>query len=115
MGNKRTSIYIQDELAKEEQIAKEKSVSFSQRINDIAVRYNILLQLETLPEFNDSELQALKNIFSKDNITPLKIKYLDDEVLFLELQDEKLKIELIEKIKNLNYIQRMKLLEEFDI
>lgn len=87
-------------------------VKFSRRIADIVDRYDILMGLTEVPELSDNEKVILGEAVLGGFIDKMKIRYLSESIRDTELEGCD---ELANKVEEMNYVQRVALIETLDI
>lgn len=78
---KTKQVYMNDALTELEADVKERGGSFSARLDQIVERYQILLDLEELPEFSEEEMDILNEVVFCNKIDRRKIRGLHLDVL----------------------------------
>jgi hypothetical protein len=92
-------------------IMKEAGGNFSARLDEIVGRYNILLDLEALPNFSEVEMAILGEVICGSVIDRRKVRGLHLDVLDAELGTEIDRAELSTLIESMSIGQRLKLIE----
>lgn len=108
------SIYLAGELINiyDECSNKERNRSFSGRVADIADRYTILMALTETPELTNAEKVILGEAVLGGFVDRNKIRYLPDCIKDTEMQGADV---LAEKVEQLDYAQKLKLIESLKI
>jgi hypothetical protein len=92
-------------------IMKEAGGNFSARLDEIVGRYNILLDLEALPNFSEVEMAILGEVICGSVIDRRKVRGLHLDVLDAALGTEIDRAELSTLIESMSIGQRLKLIE----
>ena len=92
-------------------VMKEAGGNFSARLDEIVGRYQILIDLETLPEFSEDEMSILGEVICGSVIDRRKVRGLHLDVLDAELGTETDRAELSALIESMSIGQRLKLIE----
>ena len=92
-------------------VIKEAGGNFSARLDEIVGRYNILLDLEELPEFSPEELTILGEVICGSVIDRRKVRGLHLDVLDAAIGTEIDRAELSALIESMSIGQRLKLIE----
>lgn len=92
-------------------IMKEAGGNFSARLDEIVGRYNILLDLEALPNFSEVEMAILGEVICGSVIDRRKVRGLYLDVLDAALGTEIDRAELSTLIESMSIGQRLKLIE----
>ncbi len=111
----KVSIYLNDVLIALQDSTKKSHNSFSARIGGIVNQYKIIMDATHLPDFSDDELEIIGNAFAGSTINGILVKYMVESVEeFMQdiVVDEITKNRIIDKIKNLDVSQRIKLLDQ---
>lgn len=91
---------------------KERSQSFSKRMGQIVDRYHLILDSVNTPELSVNEKHILGVTIQGSYIDKLFIKYLHEEIDDTELDGSS---DLAKKVKKLDFLQRIKLIEEMKL
>lgn len=110
MANK--TIYMNEPLERLEAETKEKGVPFSSRLGEIVERYEIIMSLETVPDFTTEELSNLGEVICGAVIDRRKIRGLHLDVLDARNGSPSEKEKLYEKIEPMTPGQRLKVIEQ---
>ena len=108
---KNKQIYMNPALAGLETDVKASGGSFSARLGEIVERYGILLRLETLPEFSESETEILSEVICGSTIDSRKIRGLHLDVLDAASGTQEERDALSAKVAEMTVGQRLKLIE----
>lgn len=92
-------------------VIKEAGGNFSARLDEIVGRYNILLDLEALPNFSEVEIAILGEVICGSVIDRRKVRGLHLDVLDAALGTEIDRAELSALIESMSIGQRLKLIE----
>ncbi|HEO4177357.1 TPA: hypothetical protein ACQ0F8_001625 [Streptococcus agalactiae] len=113
-AQRKKSIYINGALEKvyDEYSNSTKNRTFSGRVMDIVERYDVLMGLTEVPELTSEQQVVLGEAIMGSFMDRNKIRYLHDSVADTELNGC---LELAKIIKNLDYIQRVKLIESINV
>ena len=90
---------------------KESGWSFSARLGEIVERYQMMLDLETLPEFSENELLILGEAICGSVIDRRKIRGLHLDVLDTAIGTKEERNALSAKVAEMTVGQRLKLIE----
>ena len=112
MANKTKQIYMNAPLAGLEADVKEAGTSFSARLGEIVERYGILLRLETLPEFSETETEILSECICGAAIDRRKIRGLHLDALDAATGTAEEREELSRKVAEMTVGQRIALIEK---
>ena len=110
MANK--TIYMNEPLERLEAKTKEQGVPFSSRLGEIAERYEIIMSLETVPEFTPEETAILGEVICGAVIDRRKIRGLHLDILDATLGTPGEKEKLHEKVAAMTVGQRFKVIEQ---
>ena len=91
---------------------KERPQSFSKRMGQIVDRYHLILDSVNTPELSVNEKHVLGVTIQGSYIDKLFIKYLHEEIDDTELDGAS---DLAKKVKRLDFLQRIKLIEEMKL
>jgi len=107
--NKKRTIYMSPTLFK----IAEKTLGggFSKRLTEIADRYEMLLNSLPLPDFTETELEALGEVVLGAEIDARKIRGLHLDVLDAATGTDEERQELMKKIEPLTIGQRLAIIE----
>lgn len=108
---KNKQIYMNAPLAGLEADVKEAGTSFSARLGEIVERYNILLDLEALPEFSEDETMILSEVICGAGVDRRKVRGLHLDVLDTASGTQEERDALSGKIAEMTVGQRLKLIE----
>lgn len=109
------SIYLTGELINiydECNVKKERDRSFSGRVADIVERYTVLMAITEVPNLTNEEKVILGEAVLGSFIDRNKIRYLPDSIRDTEMPGSEY---LANKVEQLDYNQRLKLIEELKI
>lgn len=108
--NKKRTIYMSGTLMK----LAEKTLGggFSRRLNAIVERYQMLIDLELIPDFSDAEFNILGEILKNMPIDARKVRGLHLDVLDVESGTVRERQILSQKIETLTVGQRLALIEK---
>lgn len=109
------SIYLTGELINiydECNVTKKRERSFSGRVSDIVERYTVLMALTEVSELTGEEKVILGEAVLGGFIDRNKIRYLPDSIRDTEMPGSE---DLANKVEQLDYNQRLKLIEELKI
>lgn len=109
------SIYLTGELINiydECNVTKERDRSFSGRVADITERYAVLMSLTQVPELSDEEKCILGEAVLGGFMDCNKVRYLPDCVRDTGMDGSE---DLAEKVDELDFAQRLKLIEDLKI
>lgn len=108
---KTKQIYMNPVLAGLETDVKASGWSFSARLGEIVERYQILLDLEELPDFLEAETEIISEVTCGAGIDRRKIRGLHLDVLDAATGTQEERDALSAKIEHLTPGQRLKLIE----
>lgn len=108
---KTKQVYMNHALAGLEADVKETGASFSARLGEIVERYQMMLDLETLPEFSENELLILGEAICGSVIDRRKIRGLHLDVLDTAIGTKEERNALSAKVAEMTVGQRLKLIE----
>ena len=108
---KTKQIYMNPALAALESEMKESGGSFSARLGEIVERYQIMLDLETLPGLSENETLILSEVICGGVIDRRKIRGLHLDVLDAETGSREGRDALRAKVEEMTAGQRLKLIE----
>ena len=111
MANKTKQIYMNAPLAGLEADVKAHGGSFSARLGEIVERYQILLDLEELPDFSEAEAEILSEVICGAGIDRRKIRGLHLDVLDAATGTAEERNALSGKVEKMTAGQRLKLIE----
>ena len=108
---KSKQVYMNEPLIALESTMKENGGSFSARLGEIIERYQMMLDLETLPEFSENELLILGEAICGSVIDRRKIRGLHLDVLDTAIGTKEERNALSAKVAEMTVGQRLKLIE----
>lgn len=108
---KTKQVYMNTGLSELESEMKEMGGSFSARLGEIVERYQIILGLETLPEFSENELLILGEAICGSVIDRRKVRGLHLDVLDTAIGAQAERDALSVKVEAMTAGQRLKLIE----
>ncbi|WP_278948135.1 hypothetical protein [Megasphaera elsdenii] len=114
---KRT-IYMSDplvRLAEKTRGDSRRTSGFSRRLGEIVERYQIMLDLDTLPELTDTELAIMGEVLCGAVIDRRKIRGLHLDVLDAAVGSDDDRKQLYKKIEALTAGQRLALVESLNL
>ena len=85
--------------------------NFSGRLDEIVERYNILLDLETLPDFSEQEIAILAETIGGSAVDRRRVRGLHLDVIDVEAGTQQERETLAAKIETMGTGQRLKLIE----
>ena len=85
--------------------------NFSGRLDEIVERYNILLDLETLPDFSEQEIAILAETIDGSAVDRRRVRGLHLDVIDVEAGTQQERETLAAKIETMGTGQRLKLIE----
>lgn len=109
--SKTKQVYMSPALTGLESAMKENGGSFSARLGEIVERYQIILGLETLPEFSENELLILGEAICGSVIDRRKVRGLHLDVLDTAIGAQAERDALSRKVEEMTAGQRIKLIE----
>lgn len=109
---KNKTIYMNEPLEKLEAATKKQGVPFSSRLGEIVERYEIIMDLETVPEFTSEEMEILSEVICGAVIDRRKIRGLHLDILDATLGSPSEKEKLYEKIEPMTPGQLLKVIEQ---
>ena len=90
---------------------KQESGNFSGRLNEIVERYNILLDLEIIPEFTEQEVAILAETIGGSAVDRRRVRGLHLDVVDAAMGTPQEREALSAKIEGMTAGQRLKLIE----
>ena len=108
---KNKQIYMNPALARLEADVKEAGTSFSARLGEIVERYQMMLDLEALPEFSEDETMILSEAICGSVIDRRKIRGLHLDVLDTAIGTKEERDALSAMVEAMTAGQRLKLIE----
>ena len=90
---------------------KQESGNFSGRLNEIVERYNILLDLEIIPEFTEEEVNIISEALGGSAIDRRRVRGLHLDIIDGGIGSSQEREALSAKIETLTAGQRLKLIE----
>lgn len=109
---KTKQVYMNDPLVELEADVKETGASFSARLGEIVERYQILLDLEELPDFSEEETAILSECICGSAIGRRKIRGLHLDVLDAVTGTAEERNTLSAKVEKMTTGQRIALIEK---
>lgn len=111
MANKTKQIYMNAPLAGLEADVKAHGGSFSARLGEIVERYGILIDIEELPEFSETETETISECICGSAIDRRKVRGLHLDVLDAASGTQEERDALSAKVAEMTVGQRLKLIE----
>ena len=108
---KNKQIYMNAPLAGLEADVKEAGTSFSARLGEIVERYQMILDLEELPEFSEDEMEILNEVIWGNIVDRRKVRGLHLDVLDAATGTQAARDALSAKVAEMTAGQRLKLIE----
>ena len=108
---KSKQVYMNEPLIALESAMKENGGSFSARLGEIVERYQMMLDLETLPELSENELLILGEAICGSVIDRRKVRGLHLDVLDTAIGAQAERDALSAKVEEMTAGQRIKLIE----
>lgn len=108
---KTKQVYMNTGLSELESEMKENGGSFSARLGEIVERYQVLLDLEELPEFSEEETAILSECICGSAIDRRKVRGLHLDVLDAASGTQEEREELSRKVAEMGAGQRLVLIE----
>ena len=108
---KNKQIYMSPALAGLEADVKETGASFSARLGEIVERYQILLDLEEVPDFSEAETAILSECICGSAIDRRKVRGLHLDVLDAASGTQEERDALSAKVAEMTVGRRLKLIE----
>lgn len=90
---------------------KEGGESFSARLGEIVERYQMILDLEALPEFSEDEMEILNEVIWGNIVDRRKVRGLHLDVLDAATGTQAAHDDLSAKVAEMTVGQRLKLIE----
>ena len=109
---KSKQVYMSPALTELESTMKENGGSFSARLGEIVERYQVLLDLEELPEFSEEETAILSECICGSAIDRRKVRGLHLDVLDAATGTAEEREELSRKVAEMSVGQRIALIEK---
>ena len=112
------TIYMSDplvRLAEKTRGDSRRTSGFSRRLGEIVERYQIMLDLDTLPELTDTELAIMGEVLCGAVIDRRKIRGLHLDVLDAAVGSDDDRKQLYKKIEALTAGQRLALVESLNL
>lgn len=85
--------------------------NFSARLDEIVERYQMMLDLEALPEFSEDEMEILNEVIWDNIVDRRKVRGLHLDVLDAASGTQEEREELSHKVEEMGAGQRLKLIE----
>ena len=108
---KNKQIYMNPALAGLEVDVKESGGSFSARLGEIVERYQMILDLEELPEFSEDEMEILNEVIWGNIVDRRKVRGLHLDVLDAATGTQAARDALSAKVAEMTAGQRLALIE----
>lgn len=108
---KNKQIYMSPALMELETEMKAKGESFSARLGEIVERYDILIDLEDVPDFSEEETEILSEVVCGATIDRRKVRGLHLDVLDAASGTQEERDVLSRKVEEMTAGQRIKLIE----
>lgn len=108
---KTKQVYMNDPLVGLEAETKESGWSFSARLGEIVERYQILLDLEELPDFSEDETMILGEAICGAGVNRRFVRGLHLDVLDVSIGTEEEREELSRKVAEMGAGARLALIE----
>ena len=108
---KNKQIYMNPALAGLEADVKETGASFSARLGEIVERYQMILDLEELPEFSEDEMEILNEVIWCNIVDRRKVRGLHLDMLDAATGTQAARDALSAKVAEMTAGQRLKLIE----
>lgn len=109
---KTKQVYMNPALAGLEADVKETGASFSARLGEIVERYQMILDLEELPEFSEDEMEILNEVIWGNIVDRRKVRGLHLDVLDAATGTQEEREELSRKVEKMGAGQRLALIEQ---
>ena len=108
---KSKQVYMSPALTGLESTMKENGGSFSARLGEIVERYQMILDLEELPEFSEDEMEILNEVIWGNIVDCRKVRGLHLDVLDAATGTQAARDALSAKVAEMTAGQRLKLIE----
>ena len=108
---KSKQVYMSPALTGLESTMKENGGSFSARLGEIVERYQMILDLEELPEFSEDETEILNEVIWGNIVDRRKVRGLHLDVLDAATGTQAARDALSAKVAEMTAGQRLKLIE----
>ena len=108
---KTKQVYMNPALVELEADVKEVGASFSARLGEIVERYQMILDLEALPEFSEDEMEILNEVIWGNIVNRRKVRGLHLDVLDAATGTQAARNALSAKVAEMTVGQRLKLIE----
>lgn len=108
---KSKQVYMSPALTGLESTMKENGGSFSARLGEIVERYQMILDLEELPEFSEDEMEILNEVIWSNIVDRRKVRGLHLDVLDAATGTQAARDALSAKVAEMTAGQRLKLIE----
>ena len=108
---KSKQVYMSPALTGLESTMKENGGSFSARLGEIVERYQMILDLEELPEFSEDEMEILNEVIGGNIVDRRKVRGLHLDVLDAATGTQAARDALSAKVAEMTAGQRLKLIE----
>ena len=109
---KTKQIYKNESLTGLEADVKERGGSFSARLGEIVERYQILLDLEEIPDFSEDETMILGEAICGAGVNRRFVRGLHLDVLDVSIGTQEEREELSRKVEKMGAGQRLALIEQ---
>ena len=110
---KSKQVYMSPALTGLESTMKENGGSFSARLGEIVERYQMILDLEELPEFSEDEMEILNEVIWGNIVDRRKVRGLHLDVLDAATGTQAAREELSRKVEEMGAGARLALIERF--
>ena len=108
---KTKQVYMNTPLVRLEAETKEGGESFSARLGEIVERYQMILDLEALPEFSEDEMEILSEVMCGSAVDRRKVRGLHLDVLDAASGAQEARDALSAKVEEMTAGQRLVLIE----
>lgn len=109
---KTKQVYMNTPLVRLEAETKEGGESFSARLGEIVERYQMILDLEALPEFSEDEMEILNEVIWGNIVNRRKVRGLHLDVLDAATGTQAARNALSAKVAEMTVGQRLALIEK---
>ena len=109
---KTKQVYMNTGLSELESEMKENGGSFSARLGEIVERYQMILDLEALPEFSEDEMEILNEAVFCNKVDRRKVRGLHLDVLDAATGTQAARNALSAKVAEMTVGQRLALIEK---
>jgi FixJ family two-component response regulator len=101
-----------ERLAEKTQGADRRNGGFSRRLGETVDRYEIIMGLTDLPDFDDTETQILSEVICGSVISRSKVAGMHLDIIDASIGTQEQRAKLLRKIEELSIAQRIKLIEK---